>query len=90
MKMEDKKKLKKIIDENPDWVTQFNSLKPTEKEFKFHVSPMRTNQPHKCPVCGGRGIVPNGWYTSTMGQWSTTSASPEQCRTCNGKGIVWS
>lgn len=43
--------------------------------------------PYKCPVCGGTGIVPNGFYSQTSGQWS--SASPETCRSCGGTGIVW-
>jgi DnaJ-class molecular chaperone len=43
----------------------------------------------RCPVCHGKGIVPNGFYSSTEKQWNTTSASPEQCRSCSGSGIVW-
>ena len=48
------------------------------------------SQPHTCPVCHGNGIVANGFYTSTTGQWLSTDATPEQCRSCNGTGIVWS
>lgn len=36
--------------------------------------------PHKCPVCGGRGIVPNGFYTAQYGMTSNTA--PENCRSC--------
>ena len=46
-------------------------------------------QPYCCPVCGGNGLVPNGFYLQTGGQWATTNTTPEQCRTCNGTGIVW-
>jgi len=42
--------------------------------------------PHKCPVCGGRGIVPNGFYTSQYGMTSNTA--PEQCRSCVN-GIIY-
>ncbi len=42
-----------------------------------------------CPVCGGRGIVPQGFYTYPEGQdFSSTSALPEECRTCVGAGII--
>ena len=45
--------------------------------------------PHRCPVCNGYGLVPNGFYMQTSGQWSTSSITPEPCRSCNGTGIVW-
>ena len=45
--------------------------------------------PYRCPVCDGSGIVPNGFYNQTSGQWSTTDATPDVCRSCNGTGIVW-
>ena len=45
--------------------------------------------PHRCPVCNGNGLVPNGFYMQTSGHWSTSSITPEQCRSCNGTGIVW-
>lgn len=37
-----------------------------------------------CPVCGGNGIVSNGFYNT----WVTSTTAPEQCRSCNGKGYV--
>lgn len=42
-----------------------------------------------CPVCGGKGLVPNGFYM-TVGTWhySTTNTSPETCRSCGGKGFI--
>ena len=45
--------------------------------------------PYQCPVCGGNGKVPNGFYNQTGGEWSTTSTTPEICRSCDGTGIVW-
>lgn len=38
-----------------------------------------------CPVCGGRGTVPNGFYSlSTI----ATSTMPERCRTCGGGTVI--
>lgn len=55
--------------------------------FKAGVK-FATTDPHCCPVCLGKMVVPNGFYLS-VGQTSTTSsASPEPCRTCDG-GIIW-
>ena len=45
--------------------------------------------PHRCPVCNGSGLVPNGFYMQTGGHWPTTSTIPETCRSCGGTGIVW-
>ena len=41
-----------------------------------------------CPVCGGNGIVSNGFYNHTGNTWVTSTTAPEQCRSCNGKGYV--
>jgi len=30
-------------------------------------------RPYRCPVCGGNGIVPNGFYRQTSNDWMTTS-----------------
>lgn len=44
--------------------------------------------PHRCPICGGKGIVPNGFYHSTEQNWSSTSCIPETCRSCID-GVIW-
>jgi DnaJ-class molecular chaperone len=42
-----------------------------------------------CPVCFGKGMVPNGFYSSPgVLTWPATSTTPEQCRSCGGNGIV--
>lgn len=41
-----------------------------------------------CPVCGGNGIVSNGFYNHTGNTWVASTTTPEQCRSCNGKGYV--
>ena len=38
--------------------------------------------PHRCPVCEGKGFVPNGFYITTNGHWTTNSLEPEKCRSC--------
>ena len=50
---------------------------------------IKNNQPHRCPVCGGNGLVPNGFYRQTSGTWTTSDVTPETCRSCNGTGLVW-
>ena len=41
-----------------------------------------------CPVCKGRGVVPQNFYSPyPMGVAAHTA--PDQCRTCKGKGILW-
>ena len=42
----------------------------------------------RCPVCGGNGLVDNGFYNRTTDEWATTSAEFETCRSCGGKGYV--
>lgn len=45
--------------------------------------------PHKCPVCGGNGLVPAGFYEQVTGEWVSASTEFEQCWTCQRTGIVW-
>lgn len=46
---------------------------------------------YKCPVCGGRGFVPCGFYSSQKydGSSITNSTSTEVCRSCHGRGIIF-
>jgi len=59
---------------------------PVYGEITFHQGAT----PHRCPICNGNGLVPNGFYNQTSGYWSTTSLNAEKCRTCNGTGVIWS
>lgn len=45
--------------------------------------------PFTCPVCGGNGLRPVGFYDQTSGTWATTAINVEQCRSCKGTGVVW-
>ncbi|MBD3627629.1 hypothetical protein [Cyclobacterium sp.] len=60
---------------------------PTPKENRGPIQNQTTA--HRCPVCNGNGLVPNGFYHQTTGEWSTSSIEPEMCQSCNGSGIVW-
>lgn len=49
-------------------------------------------KPYECPVCHGRGTVPNEFYNPPMThEYRPTSTIPmrETCRACSGKGILW-
>jgi len=47
-------------------------------------------KPYRCPVCGGKGVVENGFYTTAQENgWTTTSSIPETCKSCGGTGIIW-
>ena len=46
--------------------------------------------PHLCPVCIGKGIVPNGFYRVLTQCYTTSDITPETCKPCNGTGVIWS
>ena len=41
-----------------------------------------------CPVCYGRGFVPEGFYNSTGLTWVSNGTGTETCRSCSGKGYI--
>jgi hypothetical protein len=43
-------------------------------------------QPYRCPICGGRGFVPVGFYATLT---YTTSVTTDPCRSCAGDGVLW-
>ena len=46
--------------------------------------------PHRCPIFGGCGKVPGGFYLS-VGLGSTSTNVTESCRSClSTPGILWS
>jgi hypothetical protein len=58
-------------------------------DFHLSLPPAAKGEAQRCPVCGGNGIVPNGFYNQTSWSWSTSDIAPEVCRSCQGTGIVW-
>lgn len=67
---------------------KFKELEYCEKCGEL-IKPINCEEkPYRCPVCGGNGLVPNGFYNQASWNWSTTSMKPEMCRSCNGSGII--
>lgn len=54
------------------------------------VSPI-SQTPYKCPVCEGRGIVPNGFYDipNTQNVYTSSNVAPHTCKSCSGSGIIY-
>lgn len=43
-----------------------------------------------CPVCSGKGFVPQGFYAPFPERYTGVSPDvPLPCRACSGKGFVW-
>ncbi len=59
---------------------------PTNWPKEKWTPPPPPAQPHRCPICSGRGLVPCGFYNGVSDTFST---SPEKCRSCNGGGVLW-
>ena len=71
-------------------VTFMGALKAM-REFAAQQQPTAegAEQVQRCPVCMGKGLVPNSFYATTSGIGSTTQTYlPEKCRTCNGAGVI--
>jgi len=68
-----------------------NKNDTNRNEFDFDLSLKNNNynlKPHCCPVCEGKGIVPNGFYLYPQQEYATTSTAPEMCKACCGKGYI--
>ena len=60
-----------------------------DDSYNYEPKIYNTNREVRCcPVCGGNGIVSNGFYNHTGNTWITSTTASEQCRSCNGKGYV--
>ncbi len=56
--------------------------------FFVYLNESKQLTPCCCPVCGGNGLVPNGFYLTVTGQITTSSCAPETCRSCSGRGYI--
>ena len=60
-----------------------------DDSYNYEPKIYNTNREVRCcAVCGGNGIVSNGFYNHTGNTWVTSTTASEQCRSCNGKGYV--
>lgn len=59
----------------------------TDPDFWSNPYTEKAKIPHRCPVCEGRGFVPNGFYSSIK-SWITTTTGHETCRSCGGNGYI--
>ena len=65
-------------------------VKMNENSVRFQYAFGRPpHSPYCCPVCGGKGVVPTGFYEGWSGGSSSDFFMPETCRSCNGTGVIW-
>ena len=90
------KTAEEILDEYlQDYPWQYWSKENAIKAMEAYAAQQKppssatAEEPHRCPVCGGNGLVPNGFYDQTSGQWTSCSTLPETCRSCNGTGVIF-
>jgi hypothetical protein len=62
---------------------------------------IRTCPVQCCPVCDGKGLVSNGFYTDIPMdipldiqrminiKLPSSTNNPEKCRSCDGRGYIW-
>lgn len=65
--------------------------KVEELEAKNLLQPVvsKSLTPHRCPICGGNGLVSGAFYTSLLGCGGTSTNVTDKCRQCDGQGILW-
>jgi len=79
----------------PKWVEDLIAEEVEKWETIVRANPAREpypaqRRPHVCPICGGKGLVMNGFYRAIgVDSWSTEGSELETCRSCAGRGIVW-
>ena len=58
---------------------------PDEPMYYSYSTPVKLT-PHRCPVCEGRGSLPENFYTRlTIG----IGGADVTCKTCEGRGVLW-
>jgi DnaJ-class molecular chaperone len=66
------------------WIDLFDSF------YNSKYQEIKMSTPYACPVCGGRGLVPSGFYMAIgVDTWGGSSLAPDTCRSCQGTGIIW-
>ena len=46
-------------------------------------------KPYKCPVCEGRGTMPDYFYEIYPGYSTSTGENQVPCQSCSGTGIIY-
>lgn len=73
------------------WAGQIHTCAGTPLHLRSTNIPLMPSQPipmytlQCCPVCGGRGNVPAGFYGRMV---SSTGTGPEPCQSCDGRGML--
>ncbi len=88
------------LGEDPDSIVQ-EATEAIDEDFRASLTKslkenapawrQLASEPHRCPVCDGRGTVPLGFYDGTVDHSGTTTTVPhtENCRSCLGVGVLW-
>lgn len=63
-------------------------MEGSEENNKINYVINKQNHAELCPVCYGKGIVPEGFYSSTGMTWVSNGTMSEQCKSCQGKGYI--
>ena len=63
-------------------------VKPYKGTIEEQLEEARLLRPFPCPICGGKGTVPEGFYQHDHRGSTSTISMPETCRSCMS-GIVW-
>ena len=67
--------------ENENLTSKSGTLDLGNKHFNYNA------KPHKCPICNGKGIVLNIFYS--LVPMTIEHKESVKCKTCKGEGIVW-
>ncbi len=83
-----------VIPSNFEYIAKTGIINGTllveiERVMEAYAAQQKSEIAQRCPVCDGKGLVPNCFYATTSGIGSTTQTYlPEKCRTCNGAGVI--
>ena len=79
--------------ESKDIIYKINELIEVVNDLQAEVKNMNGYQhevmPYECSVCGGNGLVTEGFYSQTSWTWATSGCGTEPCRSCKGTGVIF-
>lgn len=63
---------------------------PRHSRITAYLQPETIKAPYRCPVCGGKGKVPAGFFGAIgVDVWSASKSGPDECQPCGGSGVLW-